>query len=290
MNDVQVASTASAGFLDPGYAGATPTVPSGPTSLLPQPQPLSDEDAMAGLLALESRSRSVSLARTISNINSLRKEQRVEWEKQKAALFEAAKAQEDSGFWGSVGKICGAIGKVAAVVTSVAVAVGTGGAGLPLTLAVAGACLSTAALVESEFDVLQKLGVDAQTSDWIEFGLAIAAVGCTVGAAWTGGANSATQLEKAADTAEKVSSAAAGGATITSGIATRKKYAADADAEDRFADATSARLNEARYNRMLLQILDDLEESERSYRHTVGAAKGAAQIEDNTLLISIGRN
>ena len=290
MNDIQFASVAPGQVVDPGYTTANASFPSTQPSLLPEPLAIPDDDAIAGFLALEARTRTLNLGRAVQNIQNLRKEQRVEWEKQKAALFEAARAAEDSGFWGSVGKICGTIGKVAAVATSVAVAAGTGGAGLPFVLAIAGACLSTGAIAQGEFNVLEKLGVDASTSGWIEMSLAVAGVACTAGAAWAGGAESASRFQKIAETAGKVSSAAAGGATVTAGIATGKKYAADAEARDCYADAESARINESRLGQLLIRILDDLEESEKSYRQTVAAAKGAMEIEDNTLLISIRRN
>jgi hypothetical protein len=290
MNEIQGTTGASTVSLQPYQAVAPPGLPSAPTSLLLEPPSLSDDDAVADLLAVEARSRSSNLNRAIRNIQNLRQEQRVAWEKQKAALLEAARAQEDSGFWGGLGKLCGTIGKVAAVVTSVAVAAGSGGAALPLVLGVAGACLSTAAVAQGEFEVLQKLGVDDELSRWVELGLAVGGVACTAGAAWTSAAKSATELQRIATTAERVSSAAAGGVTLTAGIATGKERAADANAQDRFADAASARLDQSRLDDALLRILDDLEESEQAYRHTVGRAKGTFEIEDNTLLASIGRN
>ena len=290
MNDIHVATSAPAGFVEPAYADTKPGVPVGEALLLPEPQFLSDDDALAGFLALESRSRNVSLSRAVRNIDALRQERRVEWEKQKAALCEAAKAHEDSGFWGSIGEICGTIGKVAAVVTSVAAAVSTGGAGLPFALAVAGACLSTAALAQGEFQILQELGVDGETAGYIELGLVVGGVVCTGAAVWMAAPKSATQLDLVADTTKKVSTAAAGAATIAAGVALGNKYAADAKAEDCYADAAAAHLNETRLDRMLTRILDELEESERSYRQTVRATQGVIEIEDNTVLLAIGRN
>ena len=289
MNEIHVATIVPAVLVGPAYGDTKPGVPSGQASLLPEPQPLSDDDAMAGFLALESRSRSVSLSRAVRNIGALRQERRVEWEKQKAALCEAAKAHEDSGFWGGIGEICGTIGKVAAVVTSVAAAVTTGGAGLPFALAVAGACLSTAALAQGEFQILQELGVDGKTAGYIELGLVAGGVICTGAAVWMT-APSATQSERVADTMKKVSTATAGAATITAGVAIGKKYAADAKTEDCYADAAAAHLEETRLDRMLARILDELEESERSYRQTVRAAQGVMEIEDNTVLLALGRN
>jgi hypothetical protein len=220
----------------------------------------------------------------------VRQEQRLEWEKQKTALLEAARAQEDSGFWGSIGKLCGTIGKVAAVVSSVAVAVTTGGAGLPLVLAVAGACLSTAAIAQGEFKVLQELGVDDEASAWIELGLGLSGIACTAGAAFAGGTESVMRFQKMAATAEKVASAGAGAVTVSAGVATRNQYAADADSKDHFADAASARLNQTCLDQMLIRILDHLEESEESYRHTVGRAESAIDLEDNTYLIATRSN
>jgi hypothetical protein len=290
MNDIHVTPGAPSVLMDHAYASVNAAIPPGQTSLLPEPRTLSDNDAIAAFLMVESRSRNLSLGRGVRNIQALREERRTEWEKQKTALLEAAKAHEDSGFWGSIGEMCEAIGKVAAVVTSVAVAVGTGGAGLPFALAVAGACLSTAALAQGEFDILQELGVDAEISGYIELGLAVGGVVCTGAAAFMAAPQSATQFEKVASTAEKVSTAAAGAATITAGVAVGNKYAAEANAGDCYADATTAHLNETRLDRMLTRILDELEESERSYRQMVRAAQGAMEIEDNTVLLSIRRN
>ena len=135
------------------------------------------DEALAGFLVLEAMSRGVGLDAAIKNVNQLRQQKQAEWEKQKAALMEAMKAKEHSSFWGKLGKICGTLGKIAAVVASVAVAVGTGGAGAPLVLAVAGACLSAAALAQGEFHILQKLGVSDKVAGYIEIGMAVASVG-----------------------------------------------------------------------------------------------------------------
>ena len=179
MNDVSTvrASQSVAPYTDPSSSGSVTT--SANSNLLPGPTAdVNPDDALAGFLVLEAMSRGVGLDTAIKNVNELRKQKHAEWEKQKAALMEAMKQKEESSFWGKLGKVCGTLGKIAAVVASVAVAVGTGGAGAPLVLAVAGAALSSAALVQGEFHVLQKLGVSDKVSGYIEIGMTLASVGC----------------------------------------------------------------------------------------------------------------
>jgi hypothetical protein len=259
-------------------------------SLLPTPLSECEGDALAGLLALASESRRLGMTRAIENVNYLRSEQRAEWENQKAAIFAAAEAREDGGFWESVGKVCGAVGKVAGVVAAVAVVVGTGGAGAPLVLAAAGAVLSGAALAEGEFQILDKLGVDAKAAPWIQAGLALAGAACTMGAAYVGGAQTVTQLQKAVHVTGKVTTIGGGAADVAQGVAIIGKAKADEKVENCNADFLRANLEATRAEQMLIRILDDLEEGEKSFRRTVGVVKDSMQIQENTLLLASGRN
>jgi hypothetical protein len=287
MNEVQIAPIVA--FLPRADPAVPDQVSLAPTLLLPQPQPVNDEDALSGLLILQSRSRTIAMDRTVANINSLRQEQQEEWERQKAALFQAAQAQEESSFWGSIGEVCGVVAKVAAVAASAALAVSTAGAGTPFVLAVAGACLSGAAMAQGEFHVLEKLGVDSVDAGWIEIGLCLTGASCSFGAAWQGAA-SLNGLQDMATTAGRIASGVSGASTLAQAGATKAKSDADSEMEERYADAESAQLEESRLQQLFARILDDLQASEDSYRKTVTAINGATETRDSTLLIATRSN
>jgi len=276
----------------PPYTDGSPgsTHPSSNQSnLLPPPNGTIDpDDALAGFLILETMSRGVALETAIKNVNELRKQKHAEWEKQKAALMEAMKAKENSSFWSKVGKICGTIGKIAAVVASVAVAFATGGAGAPLVLAVAGVCLSTAALAQGELHVLQKLGMSDKVAGYVEFGMAVASVACSFGASALKGAEAVTTFQKIMNTTARVAAIGSAGAGVAMGVATIEKGKSDGDAEDWYAEAAKARLEESRFEQLLLWVLGQLEDNEKEHRKTVDGVKDAIETRDKTLTIASG--
>jgi hypothetical protein len=200
--------------------------------------------------------------------------------------MEAMKQKEESSFWGKLGKVCGTLGKVAAVVASVAVAVGTGGAGAPLVLAVAGAALSSAALVQGEFHVLQKLGVSDKVSGYIEIGMTLASVACSLGASALKGAEAVSTFQKTMGYATKAIGVVGAGAAGAQGVAVIKKSRADGAAEDAYADAAQARLHESHFQWLLLAVLDDLDNSEKEHRRTVSRVTDAIETRDMTLTIA----
>ncbi len=284
MNGVSsVTSPYTQGVPGPASAG------SNPANLLLAPSDHVDPDeALSGFLVLEAMSRGVGLEAAIKQVNQLRQEKRAEWEKQKAALMEAMKAKEHSSFWGKLGKICGTIGKIAAVVASVAVAVGTGGAGLPVVLAVAGACLSSAALLQDQFHILQKLGVSDKAAGYIEIGMAVGGVACSFGASMLKGAEAVSSFQKIMNTGEKVVAIGGAVATGAAGVAAIEKGRADGEAEDRYADAARAKLDESHFEQLLIWVLDQLDSSEKEHRKTVNGVKDAIETRDATLAIASG--
>ena len=287
MNDLIVDAGAPVSFRPVGEPPTSAENHPSRVSLLPDPLPAADgNDPIAALLLLHSRSRTTSTERAVTNVHRIREQRRIEWEKQMAALEKAARAENKGGFWGAVGKVCGTIGKIAAVAASVAVAVGTAGAGAPFVLAVAGACLSAAAFTQGELGVLQKLGVDDVTAGWVELGLGAGGVVCSGAAAFSAGPKSVTSFGRAVKTAEKVVGATGGAAHFANGIAYGLQRDARGDAQDCRTDATRAHHEERRLEQMLVRILADLEDSEESYRQTVHSLQGTKAIEDNTSLIA----
>ena len=268
--------------------GSSKGGPSQANLLLAPSDHVDPDEALSGLLVLEAMSRGVGLETAIKNVNLVRQQKKAEWEKQKAALMQAMKAKEKSSFWGKLGKICGTIGKIAAVVASVAVAVGTGGAGAPLVLAVAGACLSAASLAQGEFQILQKLGVSDKVAGYIEIGMAVASVACSFGASALQGAEAVTTFQKIMSTSGKVVAISGAVASGAAGVAAIQKGQADGDAQDWYAEAERAKLNESHFEQLLIWVLDELENNEKEYRRTVNGVKDAIETRDATLAIASG--
>jgi hypothetical protein len=288
MSATSISGVTSTSPYNEGAPGSS-SAPAGHANILVTPNDHIDPDeALSGFLVLEAMSRGVGLEAAIKNVNQIRQQKKAEWEKQKAALMEAMKAKQKSSFWGKLGKICGTIGKIAAVVASVAVAVGTGGAGAPLVLAVAGACLSAASLAQGEFKILQKLGVSDKVAGYIEIGMSVASVACSFGASALKGAEAVSTFQKIMNTSGKVVAIAGAVAGGAAGIASIKKGLADGEAQDWYAEVEQAKLNESHFEQLLIWVLDELENNEKEHRRTVNGIKDAIETRDATLAIASG--
>jgi len=262
--------------------------PSGANLLLSPKDNVDPDEALAGFLVLEAMSHGVGLDAAIKNVNRLRQQKQAEWETQKAALMAAVQAEEHSSFWGKLGKICGTLGKIAAVVASVAVAVGTGGAGAPLVLAVAGACLSGAALAQGEFHILQRLGVSDKVAGYVEIGMAVASIACSFGASALKGAEAVSTFQKVMNTSGKVVAITGAVASGAAGVAAIEKGNADGDAQDWYAQAAKAKLDESHYDQLLTWVLGQLDNNEKEHRKMVNGVKDAIETRDATLAVASG--
>lgn len=149
-----------------------------PGSLLPIPDV--NGDPMAGLYALFSKSRQQNLSSRVKDINNARRLKRQEWARAKAALMKALRARKKGGFFKKLAKSCLKLARYAAVAAAVALAVGTGGAGLVGALAIAGAAMSCTAMAQSETNILQRLGISDTWANRIEVGLTVGSAACTM--------------------------------------------------------------------------------------------------------------
>jgi len=245
-------------------------------------------DDMAAVFALMAKGRQLDLRRSASDIRHAQNARRREWQKAKQALAKALAAKKKRGFWSKLASKCGKLAKYAAVAAAVAAAVGTGGAAAPVViLAWTGAGLSAAACVQGEAHVLQKLGVSDKWAERVE-------VGMTVGAAVASGAACGWQIaesgEAAASGAEKtarvfgaVSSGVSGASSAAGGYATWQAGLADGEALDAEAEAVAARGADAQLELMLLQLLNDLEDNEKSAERSAAALRGAMETKGDTL-------
>ncbi|AKU99916.1 hypothetical protein AKJ09_06580 [Labilithrix luteola] len=143
-------------------------------------------------------------------------------------------------FWADLEKGALEVGKWAAVAGSVALAVVSLGSAAPVAaLAIAGAVLSCASTADSEFGIMEKMGVDKETAGWIDVGMAIGGALCGGAAGLAGGAKAATSLGQAAKIGGLASEVVGAGSSFAGagakiGVATfeRRAKLAAADAED----------------------------------------------------------
>lgn len=251
--------------------------------LLPTPSGDAQADAMSWMYLLTSKQQALDVSNGRDNINRVQ-EQRAEAYKQEIeAIKQAIEAASHHSFWDSVASVALTIGKVAAVVGSIAVAVGTGGAGVVGVIAVAGALLSSAGFVEGEAHVLEKLGVDEGTATWVGIGLSVGGAACTGGAAL---AADAGEISATACTIQKVATATTGAAAMAGGVAKIEAGQYQGDQEDALADAAKAQMDQARMQRLLFMILDQLKSSEASDDNTLRALRGALSTKGDTLVLT----
>jgi hypothetical protein len=255
-------------------AGAAPA----DASLLPAPQELPGDPLMA-LLELQTKSRRLQLDSGMKDIRNNKRLKAKAYKEYKAALKKAHEARKKGGFWKKTAKLCSKLGKYGAVVAAVAIAVGTGGVGTPAALAIAGAALSSASLLQSETQFLQKMGMSDEMASYTEIGLGVG------GAICTGGASGMAEADATIEAVEQGVAVTSGAANVAGGVATIKAGRYEGEARDREADALSARLEQQQLLRMFNQILDQIEGGEQSEERTMSSLRGAIQTRAATPLI-----
>ena len=248
--------------------------------LLPTPSGDAQADAMSWMYLLTSKQQSLDIGNARDNVNRVQQQRAEAYKQEIEAIKQAIEAASHHSFWDKVAGIALTVGKVAAVVGSIAVAVGTGGVGVVGVIAVAGAVLSTAGFAEGEAHVLEKLGVDEGTASWIGIGLSIGGAACSGGAAL---AADAAEISTTASTIQRVAMATTGVATMAGGAAKIEAGQYQGDQQDALADMARAQLDQARMQRLLMMILDDLRSSEDSDDLTLSALRGAMSTKGETL-------
>ena len=272
----QAVSSGDPGQPPPGSGAVAAT-------LLPTPSGDAQTDAMSWLYVFISKQQSLDVGNGKDNINSAQRSRDEAYKQEMEAIRAAVEAAKHHSFWDSVASIALTVGKVAAVVGSIALAVGTGGAGVVAVLAVAGAVLSTAGFVQSETHVLEKMGVDEGTATWVGIGLSVGGAACSGGA---GLLSSAGETAAGASTVFKVSSAASGVALVAGGAAKIESGHYAGEQADDLAEALKAQLEQARLQRMLMMMLDDLQASQDSDDKTLGTLRGALNTKGETLVLT----
>lgn len=240
-------------------------------------------DAMSTLYLLEAKDQALEIARGSGDVKADEKTRKKASEEMHEALRREAEAAQHHGFWSDLGDDLATIGKVAAVVGSVAVAVASAGAGTGIAaLAIAGATMSTAAFAEGEAHVLEKLGVDAKTSAWIEAGLSIG------GAVTTGGAGTlASAAEGAARTTAQVAQDVSATSRAAGGAATIEAGHYQAEAERRAADAETAKNSADDAGRAITTTLGRLRDGQDAEQRCLADIRGTMEIEAATMAAAV---
>jgi hypothetical protein len=265
--------------------------------LLPEPAAVPELDALGEMYALMAHNRRLGVRQAANDIEGNKVKQEAVRYQARKALAAALEEQKDAGMFGELGGKLGTVGKVAAVVGAVALVVGTGGAAAPVVvLAIAGATLSTAAVVQSETRFLQKCGVDDKTAFWLELGFAGGGAICSGGAGALAACGTAANAAQTATSLQKGAQMVGAGAALVGGAAgTASAYAGlraglcNADAEEHLADAAKERAAEERLERMVKHLLAALTDSEKSDERALGHLRGAIEAKSSALVLASAR-
>lgn len=257
----------------------SPSAPGeGADCLLPAPLELPSDPLMA-LLALQSKSRRFQLDSGMKDVQNNKRLRAKAHKEFKRAIKKAQEAKKKGGFWKRASKFCNKLSKYGAVVAAVALAVGSGGAGAPASLAIAGAVLSSASMAQSEYQLLQKMGVSDDLAGKMEMGMALGGAACTGGASVLGSTGSTL------GTVQKAVAITSFSAKMTDAAATTQIGHYDAEAREHESDALFARLQDQQMQRMFDQILAQIEGSEQSEERAMNSLRGAIETRHATPLI-----
>lgn len=279
----EISGPSQAGAVQHQTGGANPGAIA--TSLLPAPQEVGG-DSMSAMYALLSKDRQAGLKNKISDLRNAQRLKKKEWEKAKAALRKAARARGKGGFFKKLASKCLKIARYAAVAAAVAFAVGTGGAGVVGALAIAGAVMSCTAMAQSELRILQHMGVSDELAGKVEWGLAAGSAACTLGAGAATLFGASANMSSLGSTLGTTAAGVQGVSTGAAGYLAWQGAEEEGNARDHEADAASARAAEARFERMFMQILSEIEASEESDQRTLGHLRGAIEARDTAISMS----
>lgn len=233
---------------------------------------------------------------------------------------------ENPRFWKDLEATGGEIAKWGAVAASIALAVGTAGTGAPFVLAVIGATLATAGAADSEFHVLEKLGVSAGAAQWADLGMSVGGAAASIGASFmavssasAASATASTSAANAGATTASTSAASAGVAApsasaVKVGIVSARARAVgaifggtaaagavvagagkigvsyfEAEAKDAEADFKAAEARQKRIDRLIQLVLDSMKDAYEASHKVLSDLQNAANTAENTNLLLLGR-
>jgi hypothetical protein len=244
-----------------------------PASILPTPEM---SDPMAALYAVMLKQRQQGRKGSITNLRGAQNTRRRMIQLRKDEIARAVRAARKGRFWKNLANTCFKLAKYAAVAGSIALAIGSAGAATPIAvLAISGAALSTAAFAQGETHYLQKLGISDKWAERIELGMYLGSAACS---AFGGVAQLCAGTTSKMQAGWAIAGASTGGASgLANGggaIAMWQAGEAEADGIDHVAEAVRLQAEEARMQRLIQQILEDIEGSEESDQRTLEHVSG----------------
>jgi hypothetical protein len=194
-------------------------------------------------------------------------------------------------FWSDVESGATVVAEVAAIVGATAVSIVTFGAGTPLlAVVVIGVAMSAASMADSQFHVLEKLGVNADIAAYVDLGLAVAGAVLTFGAGLSasGGAavSAGSQLISRLGTTAVMAGAYA---KITQGGAHIQNGEFKAEAKDAEADGKAARFEIKRTQRIEQMLIQGLADNAKSSQRALETLQGAMTTKAQTVAIATMR-
>lgn len=275
----------------PPVTGESP-LPLPPSSLLPDPVTGGDLAGLEVLLLMESRQRQDSTQRSMQRVAHARARSRAALADARRALARAARAARKAERCHGMGRLLGKVVKVAGVVAAIAASFASCGMAAPLAaVAIAGAVVSTSACVLGETRALEALGMSEKTSAAFLTGMV------AVGALATGGAGFASALGVAGAaagtaTAAEATASVAGGvaAGAGTGVAATELRAASWEHRDKDArtDSLACQHDQARVQRLVLELLVELEAEVASADRNTQVLAGAIEIRATTIAMAGG--
>ena len=259
------------------------TAASSALSLLPPPSEAA-ADPLAMMYLIESKNQQIGISAGTKSIEGKQQDGQKAFQKELTAIQQQDQAAKHKSFWDKLGSICGDVAKVAGVVASIAAAVATCGAASPLAaVAVAGAVLSTAGFADSQFGILQKLGVNSNLAGILDAGMSIGGAVTSVGAGLLSGgqaaASTASTVSKVAGGVGGVGQVGQGAGTIGSAYAQRDEDTADANEE-------ASEVQQANLQRLIMQTLGEMKDADQKQSQTLQTITSIKGTQDQTLLIA----
>ncbi len=268
---------------------AQPPPSSGEGSLLPSPDAtaLVGRDPLSMLYLFEQKEQRLGLDEGTKRIEGVQSERNRSIDQELQAIAKQAEAAKHKSLWDDLGGVLGEVAKVAGLVASAAAVVCTAGAATPLlVLAIVGAAMSAASFADGELHVLQKMGVDAKTAGWIDFGVSIAGAACSLGANVAAGAQAATQATQVADTVNRAATVVSGAAHVAEGGSVIAAGQAKSDGEHAVADEGLALAQASQLMRFMRMVIDDAQSSDQDSKRILNTIANTKGIQDKTAVIS----
>ncbi len=234
------------------------------------------QDALSIIYAIQTKQGQADVKDGEVRAQTEKRASEAEYKRMMEAIAKAREAEREShGFWASLKSVASSIAKVASVVAGVAAIVASGGAALPLVVGIAALTLSAGGMAIREFKLLgsdsDKIGMGMEVA-----GAAIGVGGCVAGALGAASAASDATAE-VAQTTGAVAQTTNGAATVAAGAATIRLADIRHDGDLATADAEDARFAMERHHTELQQIIDAVDESQKTERDSLESTRKAIE-------------